>query len=93
MLLALMRCPCCGHRGELEAQLRVGALQFVTYRANDRVAWLPRKAVRNGGRPPGGDLDATAFAECRECDAFFSVVVEIRADQLRGVRPGSERLV
>jgi hypothetical protein len=88
-----IRCPHCGTTSAISTQVQFGLRNFIEYRVGDLVQWLPRKAVRNGGRPDGGDLDAEAYAVCPACGKDFIVTVRIRADRIDGAISGTERPV
>lgn len=80
-----MECPRCGKTSVMEIQFRYTMAQCVDRRIGDKIEWAPRVAVQNGGRPPNGDVDASGYAECSECELDFFSLVHIRNDIIVGV--------
>jgi len=77
-------CPHCGAVSEMVIDTYVGYRNLLTYHLGDTVAWRPRKAVRNGGRPADGHLDGEGYTECPRCGHDFFVRVLVRADVIVG---------
>lgn len=60
-------------------------------RIGDAYPWIPRKAARNGGRPPDGTMIDEAHAECPRCAGDFFAFVEVRQDRILELRVDSSR--
>jgi hypothetical protein len=86
-----MTCPRCGQRADVEVDLYFGDVTLDHYRLGDTYRWRPRKQVKNGGRPEGGDLDGEGYAECPLCGKDFFVIVRVRGDVLEGVTVDADR--
>ena len=85
-------CPHCKRLGLASIEMFFGdTLAMREYAIGDHYDWLPRKAVQNGGRPDGGDLDGEGYAECPHCGTGFYVIVQIRKDVIRGIEPDLDK--
>jgi len=94
-LMADVTCPFCQTTVEVELQISCGLLNLIDYRIGHTIAWLPRKAVHNGGRPEGGSTIVDGYGECPSCDRDYFVPVHIEKDRIVSVdssaaRPGYE---
>ncbi len=85
MLWTVITCPRCGHCGEMEIQTYFGIRNFIDYKIDDTVQWVPRKIVKNGGRPTDGSLDSEGYAECPVCHKDFFVKVKAHKDVIASV--------
>jgi hypothetical protein len=86
-----MRCPRCGKESVMKIELYFGYRNLIEYKIGDKVEWLPRKAVHNGGRPEDGNLDGDGYAEFPRCKRDSFVVVHIRGDVIKRVEADLER--
>lgn len=75
-------CPYCSMSGHFEFELRLGLRNQIRFRPGDLYVWVPRKEVQNGGRPPDGNIDTSAYATCDNCGRDFFVTVRIQNDVL-----------
>ncbi|MEZ6049561.1 MAG: hypothetical protein R3C11_29075 [Planctomycetaceae bacterium] len=88
-----MTCPRCGSTESMEVDLYFGFRNQIEYNLGDEIVWVERKIVKNGGRPPEGDLKGEAYTECPSCKKDFFVEAIVRGDKLIEVqvdhtRPG-----
>jgi hypothetical protein len=86
-----LKCPRCHGTASMIVNLYFGFRDQLTYAVGDEIHWRDGRAVQNGGRPPGGNLDGEGYAECPLCKKDFFVVVEVRNDKLLGARPNPSR--
>ncbi|MBN1959547.1 MAG: hypothetical protein JW841_01260 [Deltaproteobacteria bacterium] len=84
-IIAVIRCPSCGQKPQVEMQIEFGLKNFLQYKIGDTVQWLPRKAVHNGGRPEDGCLTVEAYGICPLCRHDFFVPIEIEHDRIKRV--------
>jgi hypothetical protein len=56
----------------------------------DRYKWRDRAPFQNGGRPDGGNVDATGYTECPRCGKDFFVRISIRDDIIQSATADSE---
>ena len=75
-----MSCPRCGQFAEMTVDLYFGLRDQSAFKIGDICPWAINKAVSNGGRPPGGNIDGEGYTECPICEKDFFVVVEVRND-------------
>ena len=75
----------------MEIDLRLGHCELGRYEPGDTYRWVTGKAVQNGGRPDGGDMDAEGYTECPACRKDFFVTVAIRQDVIAGVAPDTTK--
>jgi uncharacterized protein (UPF0212 family) len=92
-LIAPLICPRCG--AELEAaevNCYFGNTSYmIELRIGDEYPWRGARAVHNGGRPAGGDIDGEGYVECPSCSKDFFVRVQVRADRITGLSPEPDR--
>jgi hypothetical protein len=87
-ILAETSCPRCSARVPVEVACRFGyTAEMFRFRIGDRYAWRPRKAVQNGGRPEGGDVDGEGYTDCPACGKDFFLKVIVRGDIIQAVEP------
>lgn len=91
ILVAPLRCPHCQHDSEVEVELKFGLVDLTQFVVGDTYKWKPRKAVQNGGRPDGGNVDGEGYAVCPRCEGNYFVVVRIRGDQITSAEPDVTR--
>jgi hypothetical protein len=91
LLRATVSCPRSGEVAEMEVELFFGEGGLIESRLGDHVQWQPRKSVKNGGRPDGGDLDGEGYAVCPICGLDFFLKVLVRADVITGLEPNREK--
>lgn len=81
-----MKCPHCGHVGEIVAETKNGFLDLSEHRIGDLLVWAAGRSVKKGARPDGGNLEGEGYAECPSCDRDYFLVVEIRRDRIVSAR-------
>lgn len=86
-----MPCPRRGHEADMEVECFFGFGNLIDYKIGDRVVWNEAKAVKHGGRPPGGNLDGEGYLVCPVCQLDAFVLVIVRDDLIVGVQPDSTR--
>ncbi|HEX7897319.1 MAG TPA: hypothetical protein VF950_06140 [Planctomycetota bacterium] len=69
----------------MAVDLYFGTRDLIEYKIGDRILWTGKKAVKNGGRPVGGNLEGEAYTECPVCQKDFYVIAHVRNDVLVGV--------
>jgi hypothetical protein len=85
-------CPRCGKCGGMEFEIFFGDTRGMkVILVGDQYPWVPLKAVQNGGRPDGGDLDGEGYAVCPSCGLDFFVRVLVRGDVIIGIVPDPEK--
>lgn len=84
-------CPRCGNRGEMEINMYFGFRNLFTLHLGDTYPWKPRVLPRNGGRPPGGNIDGEGYAECPTCGKDFWLHVIVRSDRILRIDFDNER--
>src|SRR5262249_11861088 len=94
-LMASLMCPRCGDSLDcVEIDCYFGDTSYMTeLRIGDEYPWQRGRAVHNGGRPAGGDIDGEGYCVCASCAKDFFVRVRVRGDHVVGVsldpdRPG-----
>jgi uncharacterized C2H2 Zn-finger protein len=81
-------CPRCLTVAEVEVDCYFGHVwEMKNYKVGDSYDWVPRKAIQNGGRPEGGDVDGEGYTDCPSCKKDFFVKVIVRKDLIQGVKP------
>lgn len=86
-LPARLRCPRCNGEADITVDLYFGVRDQLNYKLGDKYCWTSSPVVKNGGRPPEGDLDGEGYAECPLCRKDFFVIVRVRKDILESVQP------
>jgi Zn finger protein HypA/HybF involved in hydrogenase expression len=86
-----LKCPRCGHEGEVKVETKVGFLDLSEHRLGDAVTWAPGHSVPRGARPEAGNLDGEGYAECPSCHRDYFVIVEVRDDRISAVRVDPSR--
>lgn len=71
----------------MDVQCYFGFLNLFEYQIGDRVNWRAGKAVQNGGRPAGGNIEGEGYLECPVCELDAYVRIIIRDDIIVGVEP------
>ena len=83
-----LTCPRCGQASAMNVDLYFGYRDLIDYRLGDTCEWRSEQAfVRDGERPPEGNLDGDGYAVCPLCKKDFFVTVLVRNDQLVGAEP------
>lgn len=77
-----MECPRCGNAHMVDIELFCGIGNLIVYQIGDKIAWVPRAAPQNGGRPHNGDCECLGYAECGGCKKDFFVTAKICNDVL-----------
>ncbi|MEZ4410041.1 MAG: hypothetical protein R3A52_26735 [Polyangiales bacterium] len=81
LLRARISCPHCGASSMTLVECAFGYTAYmVELSLGSTYPWVPRKAERNGGRPPDGTGLFDGYAECDACDLDFFVDVHIVND-------------
>lgn len=86
-LITALQCPRCSDDGEMTVHLYFGFRDLLAYRIGDRYQWTSRALLKNGGRPPEGNLEGEGYAECPGCRKDFFVKVTVRNDVVIGAEP------
>jgi hypothetical protein len=86
IIYAKMICPLCEQFVETEIKLDIGdTLDTHQYTIGDRIHWLRRASVQQGGRPGNGNIDAEGFSYSPVCGDRTLVKVIIRSDMIKDV--------
>ena len=92
-LIAAVICPRCG--ADLDAAEIACYFGETSYMAQltvgDEYPWRGNRALHNGGRPAGGDIDGEGYCECPACAKDFFVRVQVRGDRVVGLSPDPDR--
>jgi hypothetical protein len=85
--IAAFNCPRCGIlMRDLVLECKFGnTSQMADLAIGDEYPWVPRKAIQNGGRPDGGDIDGAGYGDCPHCGKDFFLKIVIRRDRIVGV--------
>jgi hypothetical protein len=83
-LLCPLFCPTCKRTEAFLCEMKVGDRRQLPLVVGSQYPWLPRKSVKNGGRPPGGNITARCFAYCTKCSTERFVDVTITDDKIVG---------
>ena len=86
-----MTCPRCGAESNMEIECFFGLKNQIEYKLGDRVEWRLGKAVQNGGRPEGGNLDGEGYAECPICKRDFFILMVVVNDIIQGVKVNPDK--
>jgi hypothetical protein len=88
-----MNCPRCGEYVDTVVECFFGyTSEMKTFHVGDRYEWMPRKAVQNGGRPEGGNIDGEGYTDCPSCHKDFFVKIIVRDDVIQGVVYNRDKL-
>ncbi len=90
-LSAHLRCSRCGREADVIVDLYFGLRDQRDYKLGDTYLWQDGKSVKNGGRPPEGNLDGEGYVVCPHCERDSFVVVSVRGDILESARPDTEK--
>ena len=88
-LPARLQCPRCGRESDMMVDLYFGLRDQLEYKLGDTYRWRTGRSVKNGGRPPEGNLDGEGYTECPLCRKDFFVIVRVRNDVLQSVEPNT----
>jgi hypothetical protein len=87
-----MSCLRCALLVRVEINLYFGDTSMMDeFKIGDRYKWRGQRAVHNGGRPEGGNIDGEGYTECSHCGKDFFVKVIVRNDIIVKVEPDIER--
>jgi hypothetical protein len=86
-LSARLTCPRCGREADMTVDLYFGLRDQLDYKFGDRYSWTNSPIVKNGGRPPDGNLEGEGYTECPLCKKDFFVAVKVDQDILKAARP------
>ena len=90
-LSARLGCPRCGRQSDMTVDLYFGFRDQLDFKLGDAYRWREGRSVKNGGRPPDGNLDGEGYTECPACAKDFWVIVRVRNDVLESVEPNTEK--
>jgi hypothetical protein len=71
--------------------LYFGYRDQLAYMLGDKYRWRTGRSVKNGGRPPDGDMEGEGYVECPLCRKDFFVIVHLRSDVLQSVEPDTDK--
>src|SRR5512133_492264 len=90
-LPARLLCPRCGRESDMTVDLYFGFRDQLNYKLGDTYRWKMGRSVKNGGRPPEGNLDGDGYTECPLCRKDFFVIVRVRKDIIDSLQPNPEK--
>jgi hypothetical protein len=72
----------------MTVDLYFGYRQVLDYRLGDSYEWwTDQRPVRDGGRPPEGNLGGEGYSVCPNCKKDFFVKVIVRSDRIVRAEP------
>lgn len=86
-----LQCPRCGRESDMTVDLYFGLRDQLDYKLGDTYRWTSSPLVKNGGRPPEGNLDGEGYTECPLCRKDFFVIVMVRNDIVDSVQVDSKK--
>ncbi len=90
-LFTEMLCPRCGACTPMDIEFKYGYLDMTVYSLGDPIQWRLGREIKNGGRPPGGSMEADGYAECSGCKKDFWVTIKIVNDRITSVQVDNDR--
>ena len=90
ILYVSVDCPRCGAHVTVESEFRIGYLDLFEYQIGDVVKWF-ENGSDSARRPPGGNIDGEAYAQCPKCDKDFWLTVFVRNDRFEGAEVDATR--
>jgi hypothetical protein len=91
ILHAVLTCPRCGWRGEMEVEFRLGLRDQLKFRLGDELTWAGGGRRRPLRRPDGGNEDGEGYVVCPGCEKDFWVVIGVRSDIISAVEVDAAR--
>jgi hypothetical protein len=91
ILHAVLTCPRCGWRGEMEVEFRLGPRDQLKFRLGDELTWAGGGRRRPLRRPDGGNEDGEGYVVCPGCEKDFWVVIGVRSDIISAVEVDAAR--
>ncbi len=89
---ANLKCPRCNAVVDIDIQWHFGfTSRMLKLSIGDKYPWNGNRAVHNGGRPEGGNLDGEGYTVCPSCKNDFWVKAIVRNDILKYIEVDFEK--
>jgi hypothetical protein len=90
-LLTQATCPWCSTASDIRATFRFGLRELTEYHVGDRLIWIGRGVRTPRERPPDGNFQSDAYAECPACGKDFWLLVTVRDDVIVSASVDADR--